>query len=304
MEVDLTIPYKAVCIFAIARTGSDLLCDQIGLGLQIAHGINSVELNELLGPQQVISAENRPWWIGLKKTYFNDIPLSRRPIPGPMSLDRLHRLPSIIDSGCMPVFKLFTSIDITEFNYQTIRKMIIDNDEVYKICLNRKDTKQQLLSWCIAVVTNIFHSRGIGRGDTMDDAVHEIELHRIVHEAKQYLEHWIWHQQNAYLCHKQVWYEDLLTESYDELGFSASQVITKSVKITHDHVEKCRRHISNHQEVFDLVDSLVEEMAQIQKLVLAENNAAKAVRRIAPSDHYQADQSDQITWSLSDPMTS
>lgn len=252
--------FKAICIFANLRTGSTFVCQQLAKAMSSVHGCDVVQLYEYLSSAVAYTKD----WRSLLIDPSHRVP---RPFMTALDLDRLRRLPAIMESGRFPVLKIFPE-DYTHNNYEMIHRHVINDDRVYKICLNRADVRNQFLSYFIARSTNKFH---VYRGDSDESertyspirvsAADMDEIRNVI------LMHYSWHATNASdLCHRTVWYHKMHETVYPELGLGSTDLAyDRQIKAVHDHTAMGMKCIENFDEVNAYASRLDENLAGLRR---------------------------------------
>lgn len=254
------LQYKAVCIFASPRTGSNLLVERLCKGLNTVHQLNTRPLYEYLSPHSYITND-------LKCGYVDPTHLLTRPAINGIDIDRLEKLDSIYDRNIVPVFKIFSN-DHSTANRPYMHKHILNDNRVYKICLNRIDIKNQIYSYCIAMSTGVWHLRN-------DATPISQRIYRKLTISQQTLDeigtsilmHWAWQAEHAkQTCDQTVWYADINHTDFPKLGIISTDCDNVNmVKNTEDHQDLAELCIENLEDLDQYADRISKSLTQISK---------------------------------------
>lgn len=238
--------YDSICIFASPRSGSNLLVEQLSSGLISKHGLNAKPLYEYLSPHNYIN-EN------FECVYIDREHVLPRPFTNGLDLYRIENLIEYQKQGVFPVFKIFPN-DQSVDNRLHIKKHILDNTNVFKICLNRRDVVNQILSYCIGMSTGVWHikSNNISIEDKIWRKFH-VTKNILFDIGSSIMLHQLWHAEHAKkYCNRIVWYDDLTTTNWPELELQTTDLLsTTLIKSTHDHINIGTKAISNFDEVYE-----------------------------------------------------
>jgi LPS sulfotransferase NodH len=253
--------YKAVCIFASPRTGSTLLVEQLTIELNRQTGVKAKAFYEYLSPHNYINDST------LECTYIDREHVLRRPFTNGIDLDRLERLDEYYKRNIVPVWKLFQQ-DISPTNRVHISRYVLNDHSVYKICLNRLDVVNQIISYCIGLSTGIWHStKG---NDSIENKIwrqYHVEKNILNEIGSSIMLHYLWHAENAHKhCHKIVWYHGIDLADWSELGITQFDITaSKLIKNTTDHITLGRQCILNFEEVHEYAKMIAKNLKQISE---------------------------------------
>lgn len=255
--------FNAICIFASPRSGSNLLVEQLSNGLMFKHGINAKPLYEYLSPHNHITDT-------FECVYIDREHVLQRPFTNGMDLYRLENLAQYYMNGVFPVFKIFQQ-DLSIGNRSHIHRHILNDPTVYKICLNRTDIVNQILSYCIGMSTGVWHIR---EGSTpIKDRIwrtYEVPAKMLNDIGSSIMLHQLWHAEQArQYCNKIVWYHELNDTNWPDLGLSCADFTsTDLVKSTHNHMDIAAMSILNFDEVYNYAKMIDNNLQQIIKGLL------------------------------------
>ncbi len=250
--------FKSICIFASPRSGSNLLVEQLSSGLTSKYNINAKAFYEYLSPHNYINEK-------FECVYIDREHVLPRPFRNGLDLYRLEKLKDFESLGVFPVFKLFPN-DHSVDNRLHIKKYILDDPTVFKICLNRKDIINQILSYCIGMSTGVWHikSNTVSIEDKIwrkyhvsDEMLHDIGSTIMLHQ--------LWHVEQAkQYCNRTVWYHELTSANWPELELTCEDLsYTKLIKSTHDHVDIGSKSILNFEEVYNYAKMINKNLTHI-----------------------------------------
>lgn len=251
--------FNGICIFGNLRTGSTYLCQQLAEAMEKVHGKKVLQLYEYLSSAVSYTKD----WQSVLIDPTHRIP---RPFTTALDLDRLRKIPVLIEDGNFPIMKIFPE-DYTHSNYHLLHQTIIDNDSIYKICLNRLDVKNQFLSYFIARSTNKFH---VYRGDLPEQDRGYKRLHVTKSEMEEIrnviLLHYNWHATNAKsYCHKVVWYHQMRDVEYLDLGLGKQDLIyDRQIKAVNDHESMAKKCIENFSETWEYASKLETDLFKLK----------------------------------------
>ena len=255
--------FNAICIFASPRSGSNLLVEQLSNGLQFKHGTNAKPLYEYLSPHNHIND-------AFECVYIDKEHVLQRPFTNGMDLYRLEKLAHYYTTGVFPVFKIFQQ-DMSTSNRLHIQRHILNDPTVYKICLNRADIINQILSYCIGMSTGVWHSR-TGSMPIKDRIwrKYEVSVTMLNDIGSSIMLHQLWHAEQArQYCNKIVWYHELNNTDWSDLNLACTDLISTSlVKSNHNHIDTAAMAISNFDEVHNYAKMIDSNLQQIIKGLL------------------------------------
>lgn len=258
---------KGICVLAHPRTGSTHLCEQLKFGMKGRHRKDTILLYEILSPHNWLFDHTTNEHIEISG--FDDIWRPFEPLRPPIDVDRLESIPRMIDSGKFPLFKIFPSKDIREYNHEHVRKHIYDNDSIYKICLTRADVTNQLLSQFIASDTGVFfHDSAIPHVRLPKDFVSKSTFNtdRAGELARELKTFWLWYFENAYTrCDKTVWYDRINETTYPDLGLDLPDLQgSRMTKMIDDHVGLAKKRFDNFYDLYKIASGVEESVRHLR----------------------------------------
>jgi hypothetical protein len=170
---------------------------------------------------------------------------------------------------------------MTHNNKDVMDRLVINNPDIYKISLNRADVINQYLSWMISCATGVWHhydfndprhslSKNNGYiNDRSTPPVNKVkaDLSYAKYIASGVLLHYMWHFEIGYSkCNQTVWYDQLFTTDYPNLGISKGDLIESQLKMNETHIETTYQCFSNAEELIDIakrLESSVKPMLDI-----------------------------------------
>lgn len=244
--------YDAVMVFALPRSGSSALCDGLSLWLR-QQGFTAENWEEFLAPQKYLTASETGYTIrslqqdtvpfGAETIWLSSRPSTPHVVRAKMALWQQHRVDHMIVSKLMP-FDLRDGADLL------INQMVLGDDRVLKLGINRMDVGNALISWLIGMHHGIWYGSAV---DIMDRLQRPIEpimvsadlLQRYVNLVQQH-NHWLWY--SADRLDRILWFHDLRDLHIPELGFRG--ILPTKIQLTPmDHEARARRCFANADEV-------------------------------------------------------
>lgn len=250
--------YDSICIFASPRSGSNLLVEQLSSGLISKHKLNAKPLYEYLSPHNYINEK-------FECVYIDREHVLPRPFKNGLDLYRLENLIEYQKHGVFPVFKIFPN-DQSVDNRLHIKKYILDDPRIFKVCLNRKDVVNQILSYCIGLSTGVWHIKS--NNVLIEDKIwrkYQITKDVLSDIGSSIMLHQLWHAEQAKrYCNKIVWYNELTDISWPELELHSSDLLSTTLtKGTHNHIDIGSKSIINFDEVYDYAKMIERNLKHI-----------------------------------------
>lgn len=245
--------YTRLAIFASPRSGSNLLCEQLSDGLHRLYRQRSVvNFYEILSPHAHVSDNGKCIQVDI----HDSLP---RPPHMPIDIYRLNRLRRM---DGIAVFKIFPR-DITAHNIGLIEELVFDAECSYRICLNRIDTGNQLMSYFISKATGVWHAnqRKVTAAVSMIHVSRE-DMASLAGEIKM---HYLWHAENRDRCHRVVWTDQLQTATYPDLLGHSDMLYQSQSRLNDDHRSKVRECVANASELIDHADALDDELSDMKR---------------------------------------
>lgn len=244
--------HQAVCVFASPRSGSNLICEQLAAAMRPLTDKPVVNLYEYLSPHNYVDLDGHSIIVDFH---------GRMPRPTDTGIDvcRLRSLSSMDDR--IPVFKVLPR-DICRFNLDLIESTIFNRRSTFKICLNRWDIANQILSYFISEATGLWHSN---QGGERQLSIIEVSYHRMEQLGNEITAHYLWHAENRHRYDMVVWYHDLERMTYPMLLGHDDPLPVSQTKINTDHHEKARSCIINANKLIAFAKDIEHELSKLRE---------------------------------------
>lgn len=160
------------------------------------------------------------------------------------------------------VFKIFPR-DITVHNIWLIEELVFDAKNSYRICLNRIDTGNQLMSYFISKATGVWHANQ-SKVPASSSVIHvpREDMAKLAGEIKM---HYLWHAENKDRCHRIAWMDQLQVATYPDLLGHSNTLYQSQSKLNTDHKSKVRECVENANELIDYADALDDELSDMKR---------------------------------------
>lgn len=244
--------YQAVCVFASPRSGSNLICEQLTAAIRPLADKPVVNLYEYLSPHHYVSPDGHAITVDLHGRM-------QRPTDTGLDLRRLRNLSRMDDR--IPVFKILPR-DICRLNLDLIEATIFDRRSTFKICLNRWDIANQILSYFIGEATGFWHSN---QGGGHQRSIIEVSDHLMEKLGNEITAHYLWHAENRDRYDMVVWYHELERMTYPMLLGHDRPLPASQTKINTDHIQTARGCIVNANRLIEFAKGVEQELSKLRE---------------------------------------